>query len=150
MHNPILIMQTSNETNEIFAALARAQGEFSNAPKESKNPFFNSTYADLGTVIDVVRDGLHKNGLAVVQAPTFDGELAHVETRIIHASGQWMSFLCSAPVIPVKTKPATIISPADDSTAKYTATSIGATFTLLRRYSLSAALNIGQEDPEVK
>lgn len=54
---------------ELFADLAKAQIEFTFAKKTSKNPFYNSQYADLAEVIEAVRIPLGKNGLSFMQFP---------------------------------------------------------------------------------
>jgi hypothetical protein len=45
-------MRTSEQINEIAAALAKAQGQIEGAVKGSVNPHFRSKYADLGAVWD--------------------------------------------------------------------------------------------------
>lgn len=48
-------------------AFAKAQGAMRAAEKNSKNPHFKSTYADLASVIDAVREPLAAAGIARVQ-----------------------------------------------------------------------------------
>jgi AraC-like DNA-binding protein len=77
--------------NELAAAVAAAQAEFSAIPKTADNPFFHSKYADLATVVLNTQPILAKHGLAVVQFPTtLDGEPA-LTTHLLHASGQSLS-----------------------------------------------------------
>ena len=45
-------MRTSEQVNEVAAALAKAQGEMKPALKDSENPHFRSKYADLARVWD--------------------------------------------------------------------------------------------------
>ena len=52
---------------KLAAALAKAQGKIEGAKKDSKNPFFSSTYADLASVWDACHTHLSENELAVVQ-----------------------------------------------------------------------------------
>ena len=42
----------SSEINELSKALSKAQKEIRGAKSDSKNPFFNSSYADLHTVME--------------------------------------------------------------------------------------------------
>src|ERR1700690_675114 len=89
-------MQTSEQINELAAALAKAQGEITGALKDSANPFFKSKYSDLASCWDACRSALSKNGLAVVQSPmsVIPTETLKVGTFLVttlmHSSGQWM------------------------------------------------------------
>lgn len=123
-------MNKSESITALSAALAKAQGEMENADKKSVNPHFRSKYADLAEIINTVRPALAKYGLAVVQYPSFDGQLAHVETIITHESGEWLSGVTSSPV-----------QKADPQ-------GIGSATTYLRRYSLAAVCGIAQEDDD--
>jgi len=74
---------------ELYSAFIKAQKEIKIALKDSKNPHFKSTYADLESVWDACRDALHKNGLAVMQLTDLDASGVPVlVTRIVHESGQ--------------------------------------------------------------
>ncbi len=146
-------MQTSDQINEIAAALSKAQGEMENASKDSANPFFRSKYADLASVREAVRVPLAKHGLAVVQFPKTEylgtpepyewtaksGEKRYgvrvccvvgVLTRIVHASGQWME------------DSVTTMLPTGDPQA------VGSAITYLRRYALQSVAGIAPEDDD--
>lgn len=119
-------MSQSELINELAAALSKAQGEMQAAIKDKVNPFFKSSYADLGSVWDAARPVLSKYGLCVMQTT----ELQHDRNQVImvttlaHTSGQWMkSYL---PLNPSK----------NDSQG------MGAAITYLRRYSLSAIVGV--------
>lgn len=74
---------------ELYSAFISAQKEIRTALKDSKNPHFKSTYADLESVWDACRDALHKHGLAVMQLTDIDASGVPVlVTRIVHESGQ--------------------------------------------------------------
>lgn len=74
---------------ELYSAFIKAQKEIKTALKDSKNPHFKSTYADLESVWDACRDALHKHGLAVMQLTDIDASGVPVlVTRIVHESGQ--------------------------------------------------------------
>jgi hypothetical protein len=51
----------------LFAALIKFQKNVKPIPKNKINPFYNSKYAELSTVIDVCQPALNDAGLAVVQ-----------------------------------------------------------------------------------
>ena len=70
-------MQTSEQINELAAALAKAQGEITGALKDSANPFFKSKYADLASCWDACRGPLSRNGLSVIQVGAVIEDLSH-------------------------------------------------------------------------
>lgn len=123
-------MNKSESIAALAAALAKAQAEIENATKSSVNPHFKSKYADLAEVLNTVRPVFAKHGIAVIQAPSFDAGIAHVETMLTHSSGEWLSNTCSAPV------------------SKQDAQGVGSAITYLRRYSLAAFAGIAQEDDD--
>lgn len=123
-------MQTSENINELAAALAVAQGQMGGAIKGADNPFFKSKYADLGSVIAAAKDPLAENGLSYVQFPfSLNGEVG-VTTRLMHSSGQWLQSMFSIP------------APKSD------AHTYGSLVTYCRRFSLQSALGIfsGEDD----
>lgn len=125
------MMNTSPQINELAAALAKAQGQIRGALKDSANPFFKSTYADLASVWEAIRAPLSENGLSVIQAtePT-DNEEVIVTTRVMHASGQWYEFTTTIPV------------------SKADAQGYGSALTYARRYGLAAATGVAQIDDD--
>ena len=120
----------SEDINELADALAKAQGLIEGAAKDSKNPFFKSSYADLHSVMACAREPLAANGLSVVQ-PTavIDGQLCLI-TMIMHKSGQWVKS-----VVPL------ILSKQDPQ-------SVGSAITYYRRYSYAALVGIAQMDDD--
>jgi ERF superfamily protein len=123
-------MKTSEHVNELFAALSKAQGEIRGAVKDSANPFFKSSYADLASVWEACREPLAKHGLCVVQFPRSDGPTVVVETRIGHSSGQWLEGELTAHA-------------KDDGPQ-----AIGSAITYLRRYSLQSVTGVAPEDDD--
>lgn len=123
-------MNKSESIKELATAIAKAQAEIENASKNSANPHFKSKYADLAEVLNTVRPVFAKHGIAVIQAPSYDNGIASVETMLTHASGEWMSNTCSAPV------------------SKQDAQGVGSAITYLRRYSLAAFAGVAQEDDD--
>ncbi len=119
-------MAQSEIINELAAALSKAQGEMQAAIKDKVNPFFKSSYADLGSVWDAARPVLSKYGLCVMQTTEINADASKIimVTTLAHTSGQWMkSYL---PLNPSK----------NDSQG------VGAALTYLRRYSLSAIVGV--------
>lgn len=124
-------MTTSEQINEIAAALSKAQGEMKPAVKDATNPHFRSKYADLAANVEAARGALAKHGLSVVQEPTTTERGIAVATRLMHSSGQWIQF-----------DPLTVpLSKAD-------AHGVGSATTYARRYALGAALGLVAEDDD--
>lgn len=123
-------MNKSESIAALAAALAKAQAEIENASKNAANPHFRSKYADLAEVLNTVRPVFAAHGLSIVQAPSYDGGVASVETMLMHASGEWLSNTCAAPV------------------SKNDAQGVGSAITYLRRYSLAAFAGVAQEDDD--
>lgn len=83
-------MHTSEQINELAAALAAAQGEIKNATLNKINPHFKAKYADLAQIRDTVAAPLSKAGLSIVQGfSLLDGKPCFT-TRLMHKSGQWI------------------------------------------------------------
>lgn len=83
-------MRTSEQINEISAALAKAQGEMQNAAFNKTNPHFKSKYADLAAIREATIPALAKNGLSIVQGTQHLDDAWALVTRLSHSSGQWM------------------------------------------------------------
>lgn len=124
-------METSPSTEKLDEALAKAQGEFKPAIKDSTNPHFQSKFAGLSSIWDACRPVLAKYEISVTQWPTesSDGRI-HLVTRIAH-KGEWIKSSFSVPVM------------------KQDPQGYGSGITYIKRYALSAALGIvGDEDDE--
>lgn len=77
--------------NELAAALAKAQGEFSPVGVNRENTFFKSSYADLDAIIMATRPSLSKNGISFLQFTSFGEDGATILiTRLLHSSGQFI------------------------------------------------------------
>lgn len=76
----------------LATALAKAQGAIAPALKDAMNPHYRSHYATLASIVEAVRPALAANGLSVVQTPLAApaGSIA-LETRLLHASGEWIA-----------------------------------------------------------
>lgn len=120
----------SPSIGKLAGALAKAQGQIRGAIKDSENPYFKSSYADLASVWEACRDALSKNDLAVIQTTEPDERGIVVVTTLAHSSGEWMRGKLR--VIP----------------AKNDAQAIGSVITYMRRYSLAAMVGIAQVDDD--
>lgn len=83
-------MNTSEQINEIAAALAKAQAVIKNPAKDKKNPHFKSNYADLASGLEVIRPALSAHGVAFLQIPELSDDGVILRTRLAHTSGQWI------------------------------------------------------------
>jgi len=113
-----------------FAAYVKAQSQMGEVFKNAKNPAFKSNYADLASVVDAVVPAFNAAGLAVIQSPSFDGDLVTVATMIAHADGGWMRSTLS--LRPSKTDPQ----------------GVGSAITYGRRYGLMAVAGVAPEDDD--
>ena len=120
----------SDKIDKLAAALSKAQSEMKGAEKKSINPFFNSGYADLHTVIESSFPHLTNHGLSVIQGNESRPGEFFVTTMLLHESGQWIKSKLKMPI------------------EKVTAQSIGSAITYGRRYGLSAITGIAQYDDD--
>lgn len=122
----------SDELNELFGALCKAQGELEIATHNSKNPYFKSNYADLNAVVSASRPFLTKNGLSVIQRVMTDEGKIFLLTRLCHMSGQWMESKC--PITPPKNDIQTL----------------GSYITYLKRYNYASVVGVvaAEEDDD--
>jgi len=91
----------SKEITEINSALAKAQGEFTEAIFNRTNPYLGLQYVDLCNLIKATRPALTKYELALTQfTETPDDGSTILHTRLLHSSGQFME--TRARILPVK------------------------------------------------
>jgi hypothetical protein len=121
----------SESIGKIALALSKAQSKIHGAIKDSNNPFFKSSYADLASVMDAVRSPFADNELSYVQpVTTVDGQL-YVQTILMHSSGEYIESL-----YPVVAK------------EMNDAQKVGGAVTYARRYSLASMCGVSQVDDD--
>jgi hypothetical protein len=121
----------SDSIGELAKALSAAQGEMDAAKKDSKGNY--GKYTTISSILEVVKDALSRNGLAVVQAPMpCESGCICLRTTLMHTSGQWIASQL--------TMKAENVSPQK----------IGSVITYARRYALAALLGVGQEDDDAQ
>lgn len=124
-------MTHSEQINELAAALAKAQSQIERAKKDSTNPHFKSSYADLASVWDACREALTGNGLSVAQSAEASGDGGYgVTTMLLHTSGQWMSGTL-------------YLKPTKDDPQ-----GAGSALTYARRYGLAAMVGVAPADDD--
>ena len=116
---------------ELYKALLKFQSNVSNIQKDTTNPFFNSKYASLGNILDIINDVLSSCGLVVMQSPGGGGEEISLCTEIIHAESGESINSCFY-MTPVKKDPQ----------------GIGSCITYMRRYALAAILKLNVDDDD--
>lgn len=124
-------MQTSDQIQDIAAALNKAQQAMKPAAKDADNPHFKSKYADLAAIIAAVQGPFTEHGIAWMQDVTRDDQGINVSTRLLHTSGQWIEF-----------------GPLSIPLDKHNAHGVGSATTYAKRYSLAAAAGLATEDDD--
>ena len=137
---PTSAMQSA-EIGKLAEALAKAQSKLEQPHKNKKATIegtskssgkkfqYSYDYADLPAVIDSLKKALSENAISYVQRTRIDSNRLVLETRLMHASGQWIA---SEWPLEVSKDP------------KETASSV----TYGRRYSLTSLCGISAEETD--
>lgn len=125
----------SEDITDLAKALSAMQAKGLAASKDSTNPHFNRTYADIGSCWDAIREPLTENGLSIVQTLKIhdfaDGKpVCVLITTMMHTSGQWLS--SELPLM----------------VSQMTSQGQGSAITYARRYALAALTGIYQVDDD--
>ena len=125
-------MNKSESIKSLAAALAKAQAELKPAAKDSVNPHFKNSYADLTACIEASSAILSRNGLSFTQLAESDpaGAVAIVTTMLMHESGEWIAST-------INLKP-----------SKPDAQGMGSAITYAKRYGLCAIIGLGTADDD--
>ncbi len=123
-------MNKSGSIKSLAIAMSKAQGEMGGAAKGVENPFFKKKYADLGSVVQAVKEPFANNGLSYVQFPIEEGGRIGIETILMHESGEWLSNSFTVQL------------------TKQDAQGAGSAITYCRRYSLQSIAGIPSEDDD--
>lgn len=125
-------MNKSESIVNISAALHACQGEMGGVVKNSANPFFKSSYADLTAVLQAAKPIWHKHGITVIQHPHSSERGVGVSTLMLHTSGEFIEHEYTLPLVK-----------ADPQAA-------GSAITYARRYSLQALALIPTVDDDAE
>lgn len=126
-------MFQSDNTVELFKSLVSAQAEFTTVPFDKKNPHFGNQYASLSATQEMVRPILGKHNLAIVQSIESVDNVYHLETRLIHSSGEFIGSYLRLLI------------------GKQDMQGLGSAITYAKRYSLQTMLGIsGDEDDDAQ
>jgi len=88
--HPILSLHASPTLGKIGLAMSKAQIRIRGAVKDSSNPYFKSSYADLASVWDACHEAINENEIGIFQLPSTEGNKVTVVTLLVHSSGEWL------------------------------------------------------------
>uniref|UniRef100_A0AAU6PXK7 Recombinase n=1 Tax=Escherichia phage ETEP102 TaxID=3117680 RepID=A0AAU6PXK7_9CAUD len=127
-------MRTSEKFSTVSSALIAAKKQFAIAKKSGYNTHLKSHYSNLTDVLEAIEPALKEHDLMVIQSnlDTSTEKVMHIETLILHSSGEWLSFQYNMPI------------------EKISAQAYGSTTSYGRRYALCAALGITQSDDDAE
>lgn len=119
---------SSDDTTELYKALAGFHKHFTTVEKDAENPFHESSYASLSQILNVIRPILNDQGLVLVQLP-INGMEKHsicIKTRLIHVeTGQFL-----------ESNSISLVPP------KLEAQGYGSLMTYLKRYQITSLLGL--------
>lgn len=119
---------SSDNTTELYKALAGFHKHFTTVEKNESNPFHESTYASLSQILNVIRPILNDQGLILMQMPvngTKENSIC-IKTRLIHVeTGQF-----------IESNSISLIPP------KLEAQGYGSLMTYLKRYQITSLLGL--------
>lgn len=130
------MFKLSEQTNELFAALSKFQGELDNANKSKQGHGYK--YADLAECINIAKAPLATTGLAVSQmlGQSESGKQTLI-TILTHSSGQYM-------MSEFDLVDATLMGGAGKNPAQV----LGSAITYQRRYAYTAIIGMAQQDDD--
>jgi hypothetical protein len=127
----------SETIGELALALSKVQAKLTNPVKDKTAKVtmktggaYSYNYADLASILDLVRPLLSAEGLALLQFPEVELGGVAIRTVLAHKSGEWVESRLAAKV--------------EDSRPQ----SIGAAITYLRRYAAQSVVGIAAEEDD--
>ena len=121
----------------IHIALHAAQKEIGAAVKGAVNPFFKSNYADLGSVIEAIKEPLNNNGLTLTQELNVINHGSDINPVVVNTLCTMLRHI-SGEVIE-----SSVILPEVKDIQKW-----GAALTYYKRYTLQAFMLVPTEDDD--
>jgi len=129
-------MRESADIAKIAPALVRAQAAMESPPRNrsvqvrTQAGSYTFRYATLDKITDMTRGALAENGLCVLQPIVNTERGAALVTRLLHESGQWMECEIALPALGNSPQ------------------AFGSIVTYVRRYAISALLNISADEDD--
>jgi hypothetical protein len=152
------VVKSSMTIMLLVAKLAKLMMVMCGVEKGSKNPFFNSMYADLNAVREVILQAMRDSGtlLLIQQFPTTDYNRGQLKECVIKDKNKDIIkiYPATVPLLSVITR---ITDPESGEWQEYelscypaedTPQAIGSAITYLRRYSLMPIFNIAPTDDD--
>lgn len=121
----------SESIGKIALALSKAQSKIHGAIKDSNNPFFKSTYANLESVMEAIRVPFFENELSYVQPVVMMEGHPYVKTILMHSSGEYIESIYP------------VIAKEMNDPQK-----VGGGVTYARRYALASMCGVSQVDDD--
>lgn len=134
-------MLKSDSIELLAVALAKFHAACPKIVKDTRNDFFKSRYADLGTILGIVNPILADNDLSVVQLVSGENELT---TMLVHKSGQYIGAVSVM-------RPVEAVVRRDQNKNDIlgvTPQALGSAITYQRRYAVAAILSLCIDDDD--
>lgn len=134
-------MLNSESIDLLAVALAKFHADCPKIVKDTRNDYFKSRYADLGTILGIVNPILATHGLSVVQLVEGENQLM---TILLHASGQWIGQRSTM-------RPTEAVIRHDkekNPIMGVTPQALGSAITYQRRYAVAAILSLCIDDDD--
>lgn len=84
-------MICSETIGEVSSALVKARSEFTAVSKDSENPYFNSKYSDINSILGMIDPILSNHGLSIIQPSIPSGDGVCIQTVLLHESGEYLA-----------------------------------------------------------
>jgi ERF superfamily protein len=133
-------MNRTDTIGKVMDALRQAQLEFDPVLKDTRNPLYNSKYAELSGVIAATQPALAKHDLVISQLVISDLEHqgSGVTTLLVHTSGE---FIASDFLLPA-------VGRGKGDVPRYDAQTACGAITYARRYAYLAIIGVAAEDDD--
>lgn len=134
-------MLKSDSIELLAVSLAKFHAACPKIVKDTRNDFFKSRYADLGTILGIVNPLLAANDLSVVQLVSGENELT---TMLVHKSGQYIGAVSVM-------RPVEAVLRRDQNKNEIlgvTPQALGSAITYQRRYAVAAILSLCIDDDD--
>ena len=131
-------MEFSSPTiSSLAPALLKVQTSLRPLYKDASNPFLNSKYVTLSTVLETCRETLGENGILLIQRGVASAPgTVTVETRFIHApSSEWIAGLTCIPI-------------PEEEQRMNSSQAVGSCISYGRRYGLMSMLGLAAVDDD--
>ena len=131
-------MEFSSPTiSSLAPALLKVQTSLRPLYKDASNPFLNSKYVTLSTVLETCREALSENGILLIQRVVASAPgTVTVETRFIHApSSEWIAGLTCIPI-------------PEEEQRMNSSQAVGSCISYGRRYGLMSMLGLAAVDDD--